>query len=66
MPTRLLSIKDAAKHFNFPRDKLYRLVEERACPYVELKSLSGTTSKKINTQSFADWLDQLARDQKVI
>lgn len=66
METKLLSIKQAAKYFNFPVAKLYRLVEERKCPFVELENLSGTVSKRINTKTFADWLDEKARKHEVI
>lgn len=64
--TKLVSIKQACKIFNFPVAKLYRLVEEKRCPYIELENLSGTVSKKINTRVFAEWLDDLARKQKII
>ncbi len=66
METKLVSIKQAAKMFNFPIAKLYRLVDERKCPCIELENLSGSVSKKINTRTFADWLDKLARENKVI
>jgi hypothetical protein len=66
LETKLLSIKQAAKHFNFPVAKLYRLVAERKCPFIEFENLSGTVSKKINTRTFGDWLDQMARENKVI
>lgn len=66
METKLVSIKQAAKTFNFPVHKLYRLVEERKCPFIELESLSGSISKKINTRIFAEWLDKLANENKVI
>lgn len=66
METKLLSIKQASKLFNFPQAKLYRLVDERKVPYIELESLSGTKSKKINTRVFADWLDRMAEEQKAI
>jgi hypothetical protein len=66
LETRLVSIKQAAKIFNFPVAKLYRLVEEKRVPYIELETLSGTVSKKINTRVFAEWLDNLAKEQKVI
>lgn len=66
METRLVSIKHAAKIFNFPVAKLYRLVEDKQAPFIELENLSGSTSKKINTRTFADWLDGLARENKAI
>lgn len=66
LETKLVSIKQAAKLFNFPVAKLYRLVEEKRCPYIELENLSGTVSRKINTRVFAEWLDSLAKGQKVI
>lgn len=64
--TKLLSIKQAAKHFNFPVAKLYRLVAERKCPFIEFENLSGTVSKKINTRTFAEWLDEKSRKQEAI
>jgi hypothetical protein len=64
--TKLLSIKQAAKHFNFPVAKLYRLVNERKCPFIELENLSGTVSTRINTETFANWLNQMARENKVV
>lgn len=66
MQTKLLSIKQAAKHFNFPVHKLYQLVRERKCPFIEIENLSGSVSRKINTKTFADWLDEKARKQEVI
>lgn len=66
METKLVSIKQAAKIFNFPVAKLYRLVEERQAPFIEIESLSGSRSKKINTRTFAEWLDDLARKNKAI
>ena len=66
METKLVSIKEAAKIFNFPVAKLYRLVDEKQVPYIELENLSGSTSKKINTKAFAEWLDLLARENRVI
>ena len=66
METKLLSIKQAAKYFNFPVHKLYQLVRERECPYIEIENLSGSVSRKINTKTFADWLDEKARKQEVI
>ena len=66
METKLLSIKNAAKEFNFPQAKLYRLVSEKKVPYIELENLSGTKSIKINSKSFADWLDGLAKQNKSI
>jgi hypothetical protein len=61
--TQLVSIKQAAKIFNFPLQKLYQLVENKEVPYIEIQNLSGTVSKKINTRVFAEWLDELARKQ---
>lgn len=66
METKIVSIKQAAKIFNFPVAKLYRLVEERKCPFIEIENLSGSISRKINTRTFSDWLDNLARENKVI
>jgi len=61
--TKLVSIKQASKMFNFPLQKLYQLVENKEVPYVEIENLSGTISNKINTRVFAEWLDELARKQ---
>lgn len=66
METRLVSIKQAAKMFNFPLPKLYKLVENKEVPYIEIENLSGTISKKINTKVFAEWLDKLAEENKRI
>lgn len=66
METKLLSIKQAAKYFNFPQKKLYQLVNERKCPFVEYETLSGNIKIRINTKTFADWLDEKARNQEVI
>lgn len=63
METKLVSIKQASKMFNFPLQKLYQLVENKEVPYVEIENLSGTISNKINTRVFAEWLDELARKQ---
>lgn len=66
METRLISIKQASKVFNFPLAKLYKLADEKKIPFIELENLSGTISRKINTKTFADWLDNLAKENKVI
>ena len=66
METRLVSIKEAAKLFNFPVAKLYRLVEQQEVPFITLQNLSGTQSRKINTRAFAEWLDELARTNQAI
>ncbi len=66
METKLVSIKQAAKIFNFPLAKLYKLADERKIPFIELENLSGTISRKINTKTFAEWLDELAKENKVI
>lgn len=66
LETRLVSIKQAAKIFNFPVNKLYRLVEEKKVPYIDLETLSGNINRKINTKTFADWLDGLAKENKAI
>lgn len=66
METKLLTIPQAAKYFKFPVNKLYQLVNERKCPFIEQENLSGTVSRKINTYSFAMWLDKKARNQEVI
>lgn len=64
--TKLVSIKQAAKIFNFPVAKLYRLVEDKQVPFIELENLSGGTSRKINTRTFADWLDCLAKENRTV
>jgi len=66
LETKLVSIKEAAKLFNFPLGKLYRLVEEKQVPFIELENLSGTKSNKINTRTFEEWLDRLATENKAI
>ncbi len=66
MGTKLLSVKPAAKYFNFPEHRLYQLVKERKCPFVEIETLSGRTTVKINTATFADWLDEKARRNEKI
>lgn len=66
METKLVSIKIAAKMFNFPVNKLYRLVADREVPFIELENLSGTKSNKIYPPTFAEWLDGLARENKTI
>lgn len=66
METKLVSIKQAAKIFNFPLQKLYQLVENKEVPYIEIQNLSGTVSKKINTRVFAEWLDKLAEENRRI
>nr|DAM13517.1 MAG TPA: Pyocin activator protein PrtN [Caudoviricetes sp.] len=66
METKLVSIKQAAKIFNFPVAKLYRLVEEKQCPFIEMENLSGSISRKINTRTFSDWLDRLSQENGVI
>lgn len=66
METKLVSIKTAAKLFQFPQAKLYQLVQDKEVPYIELQSLSGTTQKKINTKTFAEWLDNLAKNNQII
>ena len=64
--TKLLSIKEAAKHFNFPVHKLYQLVRERKCPFIEIETISGNIKQKINTKTFPDCLDEKARNKEVI
>lgn len=66
METKLVSIKQASKMFNFPLQKLYQLVENKEVPYVEIENLSGTISNKINTRVFAEWLDKLAEENRRI
>ncbi len=66
METKVLTIPQATKYFKFPVNKLRQLVDERKCPFIEQENLSGTVSIKINTYSFAMWLDEKARKQEVI
>ncbi len=66
MKTKVLTIPQAAKYFEFPVNKLRQLVDDRKCPFIEQENLSGTISRKINTYSFAMWLDEKARNQEVI
>lgn len=66
METKLLSVRETAKEFNFPRNKLYDLVNQGKVPYIELQNLSGSTKRVINTKTFADWLDGLAKEKKSI
>lgn len=66
MESRLVSIKQASKIFNFPLGKLYHLVENKEVPYIEIENLSGSISNKINTRVFAEWLDDLAEGNKRI
>lgn len=66
METKLVSIKQAAKMFNFPLNKLYRLVEAKQVPYIEIENLSGSISNKINTRAFDEWLNKLAQENQSI
>lgn len=66
MEAKLLSIKEAAKYFNIPVHKMYQLVNERRCPFVEIKTLTGNVKTRINTKTFSDWLDEKARKQEII
>ena len=66
MEPRLVSIKQASKIFGFPLQKLYQLINDQAVPYVEIENLSGSISNKINTRVFAEWLDDLAKENKRI
>lgn len=66
METKLVSIKQASKIFNFPLGKLYKLVDEKQVPFIELENLSGTKSNKINTRTFESWLNKLAEENKSI
>ena len=61
METKLLSIVDTAKQFNFPRDRLYNLVKLGRVPCITIGK-----KVKINTKTFADWLDELARNNEKI
>ncbi len=66
METKILTIPQAAEYFKFPVNKLRQLVADRECPFIEQENLSGTISIKINTYSFAMWLDEKARKRGVI
>lgn len=66
METKLVSINEASEIFGFPRDKLRKLVHQGKAPYIELETLSGGTKVVINTRTFDDWLNNLAKEQKRI
>lgn len=66
MEAKLVSVKQAAKIFNFPQQKLYRLVEDKEVPFITIRNLSGTTSNKINTRTFEEWLNRMSEENKVI
>lgn len=66
MKTQLVSIKTASKLFNFPMHKLYALVKQRQCPFIELETATGNKRVVINTQTFSNWLDKLAQENKAI
>lgn len=66
MESKLVSIKQASKQFKFPLQKLYQLVDDNEVPHVKIENLSGSTSNRINTRVFAEWLDDLARENKTI
>jgi len=66
MEAKLVSIKKAAKMFNFPLGKLYQLVRDKEVPYIQIENLSGTVSNRINTKTFAEWLDRLSEENKII
>lgn len=66
MEPRLISIKQAAKVYGFPQQELYKLVEERRVPYIEIKKLSGNKIKKINTRTFEEWLDNLSLNNQTL
>lgn len=66
MEVKLISIKQAAKQYGFPQQKLYQLVDEKKVPYIELQNLSGTRMKKINTRTFEEWLNDLSKNNATI
>ncbi len=66
MLTTLLPIKKAAKHFGIAENKMYQLVRNKECPFVELETLSGGIKTRINTKTFAEWLNEKSRNQEVI
>lgn len=66
METKLVSVKQAAKMFNFPLQKLYQLIDNKQVPYIEIRNLSGTISNKINTRTFEEWLDRMAQENQCI
>lgn len=59
--SKLVSVKQASKIFGFPQQELYNLVDNREVPLVEIETLRGTTVQKINTRTFAEWLDEKSR-----
>ena len=64
MQTKLLSIKQAAKHFNFPVHKLYQLVRERKCPFIEIETyLAVLVGKLIPKHLLIGWM-KWPRDKK--
>ncbi len=66
MDTTLLPIKKAAKRFGIAENKMYSLVKNRECPFVELETLSGGIKTRIDTKTFAEWLNEKSRRQEVI
>lgn len=66
METKLVSVKQASKIFNFPLNKLYQLIDNKQVPYIEIRNLSGTISNKINTRTFSEWLDKMAQENQCI
>lgn len=65
-PAKIVSILEAARLFNFPRTRLYNLVDAGKVPYIELENLSGIKKRVIYTESFADWLDDQAKNKRTI
>lgn len=66
MGARLISVKQAAKIYKFPQQELYRLVENKQVPYIEIEMLSGNRVKKINTRTFEEWLGKLSEENASI
>lgn len=65
-PAKIVSPAEAARLFNFPRTRLYDLVNAGEVPYIELENLSGENNRRIYTESFADWLDDQAKNKRTI
>ncbi len=66
METKLLPIKKAAKYFGIAENKMYSLVRNKECPFVELETLSGGIKTRIDTKTFAEWLNEKSRNQEVL
>jgi len=66
METKLVSVKQAAKMFGFPLQKLYALIDAREVPFIPIQNLSGTVTNKINTKTFAEWLNDMSEENRTI